>query len=144
MKKTTGYTIDFATATITITKKFGKAANQFDTPEFKIMQRLREEFAGFKFEYKSIEKKENKKSYRGLTIEEMKRFISTRAEEEQMTFKKVIAIAETKQSKYAIVKKWFLDHYKDAYNEEIKSIKVEQEVASIEAELEVISANEAA
>ena len=72
---------------------------------------------------KSVEKKENKKSYKGLSIEEMTRFLSNRAEEEQEMFKKVLAIAANKQGKYAIVKKWFLDNYKEAYSEEIAVIE---------------------
>ena len=42
-------------------KKFGKAASQIGTPEFKIMKELRKEFAGYSIIYKTIEKKENKK-----------------------------------------------------------------------------------
>ena len=124
MNKTTNYTINFETEEIIITKKFGKAASQIGTPEFKVMQQLRKEFAGFSFAYKTIEKKENKKSYKGLSIDEMKRFLSNRTEEEQNMFKKVLAVAEDKQGKYAIMKKWFLDNYKDAYSEEIAALKL--------------------
>ena len=53
----------------------------------------------------------------------MTRFLSNRAEEEQEMFKKVLAIAANKQGKYAIVKKWFLDNYKEAYSEEIAVIE---------------------
>ena len=34
-------------------------------------------------------------------------------------FKKVLVIAANKQGKYAVVKKWFLDRYKEAYSEEL-------------------------
>ena len=77
MSKSTNYTINFEAEEIIITKKFGKAASQIGTPEFKVMQQLRKEFTGFSFVYKTIEKKENKKSYKGLNIDEMKRFVST-------------------------------------------------------------------
>ena len=124
MIKNTNYTINFETEEIIITKKFGKAASQIGTPEFKVMQQLRKEFVGFSFAYKTIEKKENKKSYKGLSIDEMTRFISNRAEEEQEMFKKVLAVAANKQGKYSIVKKWFLDNYKEAYSEEIAIMEV--------------------
>lgn len=123
MSKNTNYTINFETEEIIITKKFGKAASQIGTPEFKVMQQLRKEFVGFSFVYKTIEKKENKKSYKGLSIEEMTRFLSNRTEEEQEMFQKVLAVAANKQGKYAIVKKWFLDNYKDAYSKEIAVIE---------------------
>lgn len=124
MNKTTNYSINFETEEIIITKKFGKAASQIGTPEFKIMQQLRKEFVGFSFVYKTIERKENKKSYKGLSIDEMKRFLSNRTEEEKEMFEKVLAVAANKQGKYAIVKKWFLDRYKEAYSKEVETMKV--------------------
>lgn len=123
MSKNTNYTINFETEEIIITKKFGKAASQIGTPEFKVMQQLRNEFKGFSFVYKTIEKKENKKSYKGLSIDEMKRFISNRTDKEIQTFEKVLALASNRQGKYAIVKKWFLDNYKEDYAKEIEKIK---------------------
>ena len=124
MNKTTNYSINFETEEIIITKKFGKAASQIGTPEFKVMQQLRKEFEGFSFVYKTIERKENKKSYKGLSIDEMKRFLSNRTEEEKEMFEKVLAVAANKQGKYAIVKKWFLDRYKEAYSKEVETMKV--------------------
>lgn len=123
MSKNTSYTINFEAEEIIITKKFGKAASQIGTPEFKVMQQLRKEFTGFSFVYKTIEKKENKKSYKGLSIDEMKRFVFTRTDEEVDMFEKVLALASNKQGKYAIVKKWFLDNYKEDYAMEIDRIK---------------------
>lgn len=123
MSKNTNYTINFEAEEIIITKKFGKAASQIGTPEFKVMQQLRKEFTGFSFVYKTIEKKENKKSYKGLNIDEMKRFVSTRTDEEIDMFEKVLALASNKQGKYAIVKKWFLDNYKEDYAMEIDRVK---------------------
>lgn len=135
MKNTREYTINFATETITITKKFGKAASNFDTPEFRTMQLLREQYKGFKFQYKAIKKNENKNSYKGLTIDEMRRFVSTQSNEELVVFDKVVALAETKKSKYAIVKKWFMNHYKEAYAKEIEAQEIDKELQDIEAEL---------
>lgn len=124
MNNNQNYTINFVKGEITITKKFGKAASQMGTPEFDLMQQLRKEFAGFKFAYKSIEKKANKQSYKGLSIDEMSRFLSNRTGEEQEMFKKVLAIAENRQGKYAIVKKWFLDKYKEAYSQELTQLEM--------------------
>ncbi len=122
MNKTTGYSIDFASKTITITKRFGKAASVFGSEEFNTMQRLLKDFEGFKVVYKTIEKKANKKSYAGLDIDEMKRFLASNpAELERL--EKVIEIASNKRGKYAIVKKWFLDNFKADYDAEIEAIK---------------------
>ena len=127
MSKNTNYTINFEAEEIIITKKFGKAASQIGTPEFKVMQQLRKEFTGFSFVYKTIEKKENKKSYKGLSIDEMKRFISNRTDEEMEMFNKVLALASNRQGKYAIVKTWLLDNYKEDYATEIEKIKENKE-----------------
>ena len=124
MNKSTGYTINFEAQEIIITKRFGKAASRIGSPEFKLMQQLRKEFEGFSFVYRIIEKKENKKSYKGLSIDEMTRFLSNRTENEQEMFKKVLAVAANRKGKYAIVKKWFLDNYKEAYSEEVTAMEV--------------------
>lgn len=122
MNKNSNYTINFESQEIIITKKFGKAASRMGSPEFKIMQQLRKEFEGFSFLYKTIEKKQNKQSYKGLTIDEMKRFLSTRKQPEQEKFEKVLAVYENKQGKYASIKKWFLNNYKEAYENEIEEL----------------------
>ena len=142
MKNTREYTINFATETITITKRFGKAASDFNTAEHRTMVLLRKEYPTFKFEYKAIKKKENKHSYKGLTVEEMKRFLSTKTEKEQATFEKVILLADSKQSKYAVIKKWFLNHYKEEYNAELETLKAEEELAELEAELDELEDEE--
>lgn len=124
MLPTYNYTVDFESNRIIITKKFGKAASQLNSPEFKIMQQLRKEFEGFDFVYRTVKKKENKKSYKGLSIDEMRRFISNKSNEEQEMFEKVLTVASNKQGKYAIVKKWFLDKYKEDYEKELELVEV--------------------
>ena len=136
MKNTREYAINFATETITITKRFGKAASDFNTTEHRTMMLLRKEYPTFKFDYKAIKKKETKHSYKGLNVEEMRRFMKTRTEKEQDTFEKVVILADTKQSKYAVIKKWFLNHYKDAYNEEMEAFRIEEELKEVENELD--------
>ena len=122
MNKTTGYSINFAGRKIIITRRFGKAASQIGSTEFNTMQQLLRDFAGFDIEYKEIARRENKKSYCGLSIDEMKRFLADKPVELEK-LEKVIKIAENKRGKYAIVKKWFLDNFKEEYNAEIDAIR---------------------
>lgn len=122
MRKNNNYTINFETRTITITKKFGKEASEFGTKAFEIMKQLREEFPDFQIAYKTIQKKENKESFKGLTLVEMERFIAERSDEELEYFKKVVEVADCRQGKYAIIKKWFLDNYKEEYKAELTNI----------------------
>lgn len=117
MKKTTNYTINFETETITITKKFGKAASQIGTPEFKEMKKLRNEFEGFAIEYRVIEKNEEKVSYKNLTFKMMESFIGSlpNSKTALVEFEKVKTVTNGEKGQYAHIKKWFLDNYKEQY-----------------------------
>lgn len=122
-----GYELNVAEGKIVITKVFQKKAGVYGSNEYNVLVNLRRDLPDYQIEVKEIKKKENKKSYKGLNIDEMKRFINTRGEEEQQAFEKVLQIAEGKQGKYAMVKKWFLDNYKEIYVPEIETIKIDTE-----------------
>ena len=130
MKNTTknvkGYELNLVEGKIILTKVFQKKACVYGSDEYTVLVGLRKDFPEFKIELKEITVNENKKTYEGLTIEEMKRFISTRSKEEYASFEKVLKIAEGKKGKYAIVKKWFLDNYKEVYVPEIETIKIDK------------------
>lgn len=137
MKKTNGYKVDFVAKVITITKRFGNVAGVLETPEFEVMQQLRKEYADYKVQYKTIERNENKQTYKHLTIDEMKRFLSTR-EDSQFAlaqFARVENVVGNKKGKYAIIKKWFLKNYKEEYNAFL-SLDIDKELAELENELE--------
>ena len=131
MKKTNGYKVDFAAKVITITKRFGNAAGVLGTPEFEIMQQLR------KFQYKTIERNENKETYKHLTIDEMKRFLSTREDSQSalVQFARVENVVGNRKGKYAVIKKWFLKNYKEEYNAFL-SLDIDSELEELEKQLE--------
>lgn len=139
MKNTTNYTINHATGVITITNKFAKAANVMNSPEYNIMVQLKKDFPQYKVQLKEIKKKSGKKSYKGLTLDVMKDFIARNDSDKVVLFEKVKAIAETKNGTYAIIKKWFLDNYKDMYESEIERLNVAEADAALKKELECIS-----
>lgn len=123
MKNTTGYEVNFAAKKIIITKKFSKAAGVVGSNEYLDMVTLRKDFPDFKIEIKTIEKKENKVSYKGLSIDEMKRFLrANKSQEEQELFAKALELNEGNRGKYAVVKKWFLDRYKEEYTTEFEEL----------------------
>lgn len=136
MKNTTNYTINAAAKEIIITKKFEKAANVIGSNEYKDLVTLMRDFPEFNIKVKEIKKKANKKTYNGLTMEEMRRFVGTRSKEESVLFEKVIAIAKSKKGSYAITKKWFLNRYKDEYAKELEALEIEKEIEQLEDELE--------
>ena len=127
------YAINYETKEITITKTFAKKASQLNTPEARLMRQLRNEYKDFSFVYRQIETKENKESYAGLNMETMENFFKSRirvekaanenepatteklnSEQDYEAFKNVKKVVG--KGKYATVKKWFLDNFKEEYS----------------------------
>ena len=129
---TTNYTINAAKKEIIITKKFEKEANVIGSVAYRELVILMNDFPNFDIRVKEIKKSTSKKTYNGLTIEEMKRFIGTQSEEEVILFERVAAIAKHKKGSYAITKKWFLNKYKEAYEKELEALKIEEELNQLE------------
>ena len=119
-----GIKVNVVTKEIIITRAFEKAASQIGSKEYEEMVKTLQDFPEFVVKYKEIKKKANKTSYKGLTINEMKRFVSTRSITEQEMFDKVLELANGQRGKYAVVKKWFLDNYKEVYVSELETISV--------------------
>ena len=134
--KTNGVTFNHATKEIVITKAFEKAANKIGSNEYNELVKIRKDFPDYTIRRKEIEKNTSKQTYKGLTVTEMKRFIATRSEKEVELFEKVCKIADSKQGKYAVIKKWFLNNYQEAYEKELENLKLESELAELEEELE--------
>lgn len=129
------------TNTIDVTKKFLNEARVINSPAYKELAQLKKDFPTAVIALKTIKKKTNKVSYKGLSIEEMTRFVSTRSEREQKTFECVIKLAAKKSGKYALIKKWFLDHYKNEYLNELNSLSDIDEDA-LAAELDALDTND--
>lgn len=136
MRKLNKINFNHATKEIIITKVFETEANVIGSAAYDELVKVRKDFPDYTIRRKEITKKENKKSFKGLTIDEMKRFVATVGEEEVKLFEKVCEIAENKQGKYAVIKKWFLNNYQEAYEKELENLKLESELAELEAELE--------
>ena len=135
MKKLNKITFNHADKEIIITKAFETEANAVGSNAYNELVRIRKDFPDYTIKRKEITKKENKKSFKGLTIEEMKRFLATVGEKDVELFEKVCKVAAGKQGKYAIIKKWFLNNYKEAYEKEMENIALEEELAEIESEI---------
>jgi len=122
MKNNTNYTINFVEETIEITKKFAKAAQVINSTEYRDLLKLKNDFKDYRVVIREIKKNDSKKVYKGLTIEEMKRFIAMNNSGDMVAFEQAITLAKKRQGSYAVIKKWFLNRYKDAYEREIESI----------------------
>ena len=137
--KTNGVTFNHAAKEIIITKAFEKAANKVGSTEYNELVKIRKDFPDYTIRRKEIARKDNKQSFKGLTVEEMRRFLSTIGEADVKLFERVCEIAEGKQGKYAVIKKWFLNNYKEAYEKEIENLKLESELAELEEELKEVA-----
>ncbi len=139
MKKTSkGYVIDYIAKTITVTRVFAKAAGMIGSVEYNEMLTLRKDHSDFSFRYKEITRNNSKKTYKGLTIEEMKRFIKKVDSEKGSNegsdlFNRVLKVADCRQNKYTTVKKWFLDNYQKTYDKELEDMKIKDEDAAAAA-----------
>ena len=125
-KKEMNYRIDFSRMTLIMTAEF--AANAYDptTAEYKVLTRLKKDFPDLKIERKTHRTpttyitKSNEKfhhnPYKGITVENMERFIAAVDDKEQ-SYKKeynrvcVYAQAMGKKKAYAIVAGWFVEQF---------------------------------
>ena len=126
--KTNGVSFNHVAKEVIITKAFEKAANKIGSTEYNEIVRIRKELPDYTIRRKEIEKNTSKQIYKGLTVKEMKRFIATRSKKEVELFEKVCKIADSKQGKYAVIKKWFLDNYQNAYDKELENLKLTAEL----------------
>ena len=136
MKKLNRINFNHATKEIIITKAFETESNDVGSAAYDELVRIRKDFPDYTIRRKEIAKKENKKSFKGLTLDEMRRFLSTVGEADVKLFERVCEIAEGKQGKYAVIKKWFLNNYQEAYETELENLKLEKELEEIAAEVE--------
>lgn len=113
---TRGIEVNHINETITMTKKFYKAACTLGSDEYEMFMKAKKECLGYSIEVKEIEKKVGKVSYAGLTIYKMQAAVQFIAGEEKAEFfQKQTKVYEGEKGKYATVKKIFLNTYKDAY-----------------------------
>ena len=111
------YKIDYIKNTITASKKFLKAASVYGSTEYKTMIQLRTDFPTFTFEEKQISQKKGKQSYKNLTFEKMREHIILCQDGNRLKqFDYLMVFYETHRNRYAKIKSWYLEQYKDEYN----------------------------
>lgn len=111
-KNSIGYTIDHNNGgTIIMTKAFAKQANIYGTNEYKALVGMLRDFSGYKTAIKTISRSTDKKSYKGLTYENMKTYIEMEDPNALDEFARVLKLSEVQSGKYAYVKTWFLKKY---------------------------------
>ena len=114
MKKTiSGYAVDHAKKTITLTKAYAKMANVPGTKEFDELASLYKAFPDYTIKMRTATKNENKEKHNGLSVDRMEWYIVSVDQDEK-------ALAEFENAKkfykgmngyYGKMKKWFLAKY---------------------------------
>lgn len=121
------YRIDFARMALIMTADFAEKAYNPETPEYEILKRLKKDFPDLKIERKTHSKptsyttsKSGEKfyhnPYKGITYDNMKRFIST-VDDKNGSYKKEYdrvydyAQGMGKKRAHAIVAGWFVEQF---------------------------------
>lgn len=112
----TGYKMNFATKTLTITKAFAEMAMKPNTVEANLLAQMNSLFPDLKISYKTHAGRPH--PYKGLTNKRMESYIKLHenADELMETYEAVRRIAETQMNPHNFVCKWFLKqfpNYKD-------------------------------
>ena len=122
--------------TITMTKKFYKAASILNTPEYVELMTILKEHPDYKMIIREIAKATDKKSYRNLNYENIAKFLSGFAKDEDEREKYLTELEVIKQmskiqpSPYSYVKAWFFENYGEEYNKYDKKNENEEKVAA--------------
>lgn len=128
MATTKNYRIDFARMALIMTADFADKAYNPTTPEYEILTRLKKDFPDLKVERKTHSRptsyttsKSNEKfhhnPYKGITFDNMKRFIATVDDNKNGTYQKEYdrvynyALGMGKKRAHAIVAGWFVEQF---------------------------------
>lgn len=115
--------------TLTMTKAFYKKASVCGSDEYYELRKAMAENIGFKIVFKSADKK----TYRRLTLEAMADYIKTQpnSKDRLIEFAAVQTVAETKNAKYPLTKKWFFEKYPEYKACEVRVSETETLIAEM-------------
>ena len=110
----TGYKMNFATKTLTITKAFAELAMRPNTAEANLLAQMQALTPDLKISYKT-HYSGKPHPYKGLTYKKMENYIKLHenADDLMETFKTVKKIGTTQRSPHNFVCKWFLQQFPD-------------------------------
>ena len=101
-KNSTGYTINRENKTIVMTKAFAKQANIYGTQEYKILVAMLHDLDGYTATTKTIRRNSSKKSYRGLSYENMEIYIKAKKDDKALIeFENVCELSKIQSGSYA-------------------------------------------
>ena len=117
------FAVNFAENTITASKTTLKKASVPHSPEYKALMKLMKQNPTFTIEEKKIKEATGKKTYEGLNKAFIEKYISIQSNADDLN--KQYAKA-TEMGKFPLVRKWFLNTFKNFNLEEAKK-EIEQD-----------------
>ncbi len=108
--------IDHETSTIIMSGDFARKAANTESEEYKHLMSVKSVYSDYKIKRRTIKKKPNKESYRGLTYEYMEEHILKHDPKSMVEYKRMRHISECHSVRYPTIKKWFLEKYPDVKN----------------------------
>ena len=122
MRHTHGYEVNYIEGKIIVTKSFLKEAGTIGSAAYTELAKVRRDYSDFAIEQRQITKKQGKKTYGKLTYKVMAEFIEAQEEENASAilaeFQRVQQLSKIQAGSYAFVKTWFLNRYKDVFQQE--------------------------
>ncbi len=106
--------VNGSTGVITImTRAFAEQAFRYGTPEYKMLQEVRNDFPDHRVVVRKIRTNPAQKRYCNLTYDRMREYIEVHDPASLAEYDKKCELAEfhTKATRYPKTKKWFLEHY---------------------------------
>lgn len=107
--KNVGYTINWKTNTVSMTKKFASEASEYGTTAYDALMDLRK--SGFRIEVRETPKR--KACPTRITFAKMKQYLSrlTDADERIAEIDAIIAAGKAQKNQYEYVRQWFILNY---------------------------------
>lgn len=120
------------TRELVMDKTFAKNASYVGTREYAMLQAARKDYPEYTVVTRSIQKKENKESYKGLTYKYIEDYIACHANsaERMKEYKEMRLLAECHSVRFPHIKNWFLETYPEVKQFGVRPIK-EQETNDV-------------
>lgn len=119
--RNTNYQINYTENTITVSKRYLKEASIIGSAAYNELARVRKDLHDFQIIPREINKKPGKKTYGKLTYQAMEEFIRDYEEENAPAvlaeYELIKQYSQFRAGKYAFVKTWFLNRYKDVFTQ---------------------------
>lgn len=137
--------INHENRTLVMDRTFAKAASFVGSNEYNLLQDARRDYPSYQVTLRSIKKKEDKESYRGLTYKYMEDYIRSHANAaaNMAEYHQQRLLAECHSIRYPNIKKWFLAMYPEVVQfgiTEIPERKVENTLSIVKGEAELQAA----